>query len=132
MTVSLWVPGIPVPQGSMIARSFPGRGAFVAPDNSAKLKRWRAAIRAAAALAFVDGVRWESEPVDVELEFVLARPATVRRQLPSVRPDVDKLARAVLDGLTGVAFRDDGQVVRLVATKSYGAEQGVRIAAGEL
>ena len=35
------------------------------------------------------------------------------------RPDVDKLARAVLDGLTGVVFVDDSQVFDLSVLKTW-------------
>ncbi len=37
------------------------------------------------------------------------------------RPDLDKLCRACLDSLTGIVWRDDAQVVRLEASKDYGA-----------
>ena len=42
-------------------------------------------------------------------------------------PDLDKLIRAVLDGLTGVAYEDDGQVVQIEAQKLYGASVGAEI-----
>lgn len=58
--------------------------------------------------------------VEVEADFALRPPKSGKRVLPHVRPDIDKLARAVLDGLTGPAFADDGQVVRLICTKRYG------------
>jgi crossover junction endodeoxyribonuclease RusA len=39
---------------------------------------------------------------------------------PASKPDLDKLIRAVLDGLTdGGAWKDDGQVVALAARKMY-------------
>lgn len=59
--------------------------------------------------------------VQVQAIFSLQAPRSGRRSLPHVRPDIDKLARALLDGLTGPAFADDGQVVRLSCTKRYGA-----------
>ena len=59
-------------------------------------------------------------PVSVDVVFRLQPPRGAPRDLPHVRPDVDKLARAALDGLTGAAFADDSQVVRLTATKEYG------------
>jgi crossover junction endodeoxyribonuclease RusA len=39
--------------------------------------------------------------------------------VPASRPDIDKLARAVLDALTGVAFRDDSQVAKLDLLKLW-------------
>jgi len=35
------------------------------------------------------------------------------------RPDTDNLAKAVLDSLTGIAWRDDAQVSQLTASKIY-------------
>ena len=50
--------------------------------------------------------------------------------MPSVAPDLDKLIRAVLDGLTAIAYVDDGQVVSIVAEKAYGARIGADIRVG--
>lgn len=71
---------------------------------------------------------WGSRPtfkdaVRVDLTFTLKRPKTVsekKRPQPIVKPDIDKLARSVLDAVTGVVFADDAQVTGLVATKRYG------------
>jgi Holliday junction resolvase RusA-like endonuclease len=41
---------------------------------------------------------------------------------PNVMPDLDKLARAILDALTGIVWRDDAQVVRLDVEKIYHEE----------
>ena len=79
-------------------------------------KQWEAEVRRQ--LEFTDGVL--TGPVEVLLHFELARPKSARRLLPSTKPDLDKLARAVLDALTGVVFKDDAQVVDLRVTKRYG------------
>jgi Holliday junction resolvase RusA-like endonuclease len=34
-------------------------------------------------------------------------------------PDLDKLQRSTLDALTGVLFKDDSQVCRILAMKCY-------------
>ena len=67
------------------------------------------------------------EAVMVEMTFVLAQPKTVKRLYPHVRPDVDKLVRAVLDALTGRAYVDDAQVVWVHAEKIYGSHPGAWI-----
>lgn len=38
---------------------------------------------------------------------------------PTGTPDIDNLLKTVLDGLNGVAFRDDAQVCEVVASKRY-------------
>lgn len=67
--------------------------------------------------------------VGVRLTFWLARPPSVprRRGFPIVKPDVDKLARAAMDALTGTVFADDAQVADLVVAKRYGTPERVEI-----
>jgi Holliday junction resolvase RusA-like endonuclease len=37
------------------------------------------------------------------------------------KPDLDKLVRTVFDGMTGILFKDDSQIILLVAGKEYAA-----------
>jgi Holliday junction resolvase RusA-like endonuclease len=39
---------------------------------------------------------------------------------PTAKPDIDNTTKLVSDALNGVVWRDDAQVVRLAASKSYG------------
>jgi crossover junction endodeoxyribonuclease RusA len=85
-------------------------------------------------------------PVEVDLEFRMPRPkghyrtgrnAALLRDgapgWPAGKPDIDKLARAVLDGLTaGGAWKDDSQVVMLVCRKMYADVPGCRIVVKDL
>ena len=41
--------------------------------------------------------------------------------LPLTRPDLDNVAKAVLDALNGIAYKDDSSVVDLRISKCYGA-----------
>ena len=91
---------------------------------------WREAVRAETQRM---GCEPLAGPVAVRVDFYMPRPkghwrtgrnADLLREsaprLPDGRPDVDKLSRAVLDGLTeGGAWKDDGQVVHLDAMKLY-------------
>ena len=45
------------------------------------------------------------------------------------RPDVDNVAKAVLDALTGVVFHDDSQVERLLVTKVVGDRPRISVTA---
>lgn len=67
-------------------------------------------------------------PVEVVLTFALRRPKSVsarKRPLPVVKPDVDNLVKAVLDGLGRTSlWVDDSQVVSLSATKVYADDEG--------
>lgn len=116
LTLSFEVFGLPAPQGSK--RCFNNR---VVDANSAKLKAWRKTVKEATIEALHES-EWAvfDEPVEVTVKFYLPRGKTVKREYPTVPPDVDKLARAALDSLTDAkAWGDDSQVCKLVAYKVY-------------
>lgn len=66
---------------------------------------------------------------DVEIEAYYAVPASwsKKRRLsalqgvdrPMTKPDLDNVAKAVLDGMNGVVFEDDKQIVGMTVTKHY-------------
>ena len=114
------VRGIPAAQGS---KRHVGGGRMV--ESSRAVGPWREAVRAETQRA-LDGLRaGYSGPVWVDLVFWLPRPksALKRTAFPAKRPDLDKLTRAVLDGLTeGGAWADDAQVTTLTARKRFEAD----------
>ncbi len=124
---AFFVAGVPQPQGSKTAYVRGGR-AVVVDKNPALLKPWREAVSRAAAEKWADRTAFTGA-VRVEAAFVLARPASVKREYPHVRPDLDKLLRALLDGITdsGEVWSDDSQVVEVVSSKAYGAAPGVHV-----
>lgn len=96
-------------------------------DRRRRLQDWRQAIAQAAR---DDGAELIEGPVWCEVVFGLQRPQSApkrRRTWPTGARsgDIDKLTRAVLDALTGVAWRDDSQVVGVLAMKDYTARPGV-------
>jgi len=132
--------GVPQPKGS--ARAWPVRrpggriGVAVSSDNRRRLRGWTELVQAAAIEAGVRPIL--AGPVAVRIVFTLPRPkahyrtnGTVRpskqARLPAGRPDLDKLVRAVLDALSGLAWRDDGQVTELATAKRYGEIPGVTV-----
>jgi Holliday junction resolvase RusA-like endonuclease len=46
---------------------------------------------------------------------------------PIKKPDIDNLAKSVLDGLNGIVYKDDGQIVSLHVTKVYASVPGVDV-----
>ena len=97
-------------------------------SRAADLATWRALISFHAKQA---GCKPINSPIIISMKFILKRPKTVKRDQPTVAPDLDKLVRAVNDGLTGVAFIDDSQVVQINASKTYGETPGVIIEINE-
>ena len=124
--------GRPVPQGSMVASYNRKQGvSHVHHVQGAALTQWRAAIRQAAIDA--DAPKLQGS-VQVNAIFGMPRPLhhfRTRHYKPTrdlkeeyryaypTSPDVDKLARAVLDALSQVCYYDDAQVTVLVAIRTY-------------
>lgn len=50
---------------------------------------------------------------------------------PTKKPDIDNVLKAVLDGLNGLAFRDDSQVVTIAIRKKYSETPGLTVAIAE-
>jgi crossover junction endodeoxyribonuclease RusA len=120
----LYVPGIAVAQGSKNAYRRGDR--IVLVESAKRLPAWRFKVSQAAREANLPLL--ETEAVRVTLMFCLPQPKKPTRQHPTTKPDLDKLARAILDALTGIAYKDDSQVTQLDAQKVYTfAEPGVYI-----
>lgn len=116
--VTIEVVGIPVPQGSHRVGLNKRTGAHMVVESNAKLAVWRRTISLAAQTAFGRRSLFAG-PLTVDATFRLVRPKSVKtRVYPSVRPDLDKMLRA-LDALTGVVWVDDAQVVEISARKLY-------------
>lgn len=119
---SLYLPLEPVPASR--PRAVAGRPAYYLPRYAA----WKR--EAAQALAELpDLPSFESEPVEVWLEFVCARPKKPTRTYP--RGDCDNYAKAALDALTEAGcWVDDVQVVSVHSRKRYagpGEQPGTRV-----
>lgn len=92
-------------------------------SQGSALAVWRSTIALAAR---AEQAKLIEGPVAMELDFFMLKPRTVKRDMPTVPPDLDKLIRAVLDSLTGIVYLDDAQVVEIHSSKSYG-EPGLNL-----
>ena len=123
--VSLSVTGDPASQGSHAIMQ--GR---IVQVNSKKHKAWRNAITQTALATLPADWQPIDEPCELIVNFYMPKPASAKRSLPTVSPDLDKLIRAVGDSLTdsGVVV-DDSRIVRISARKLYaiGIEPGATI-----
>ena len=64
-------------------------------------------------------------PLAVTIALVFKRPKTSKRKYPSVRPDLDNLAKLTTDSANGIVYRDDAQICQLYLQKSYGQEDKI-------
>ena len=126
MILEFTVPGEAAPQGSKRAVRLPN-GRTVLLESSKRLKPWRGLVSMCAAEAWKESPT--TAPVELHATFTFVRPKshfTAKGALKSGarpapgKPDLDKLCRGLLDGLTGVIYRDDSQVIYLNAMKRFG------------
>jgi Holliday junction resolvase RusA-like endonuclease len=131
--ISFFIEGEPAPQGSKTG--FVKNGRVVMIEASTKVKPWRAAVAEKTA----QHMSWETlnpmdSAVEIALVFYLPKPKTVKREWPSVKPDLDKLIRSTFDGLTtGGLYVDDALVVAVSASKQYATDKiGCQVIASEV
>lgn len=114
----------PAPQGS---KRHVGNGRMI--EASTKVKPWRFAVSQA---ALESDYQLTDRPVMVQITFMFSRPKShynskgeLKKTAPfykSTKPDLDKLCRSTLDGITNVLIKDDSQVVNLMCCKVYANE----------
>ena len=76
-------------------------------------------------------------PVSVKIGIFLAIPASwskkkkemalVGEVLPTKKPDADNVTKACFDGMNGIVFIDDSQIVESFQKKAYSLEPRVEI-----
>ena len=124
MSITFSVSGNPVPQPRPRVST---RGGFARAYVPSKhpVHDYRTQLADAARAA---GLTQTGEPLDVVIDAVFERPKShllksgVKKTAPRLpRPDVDNVAKAVLDSLQDV-MGDDSLVARLVVEKSWGTE----------
>lgn len=138
-SVEVFVPGVPCTQGSKkpFVNKHTGRASLV-EDRHEDLICYRNNI---AMFLRAEDAPLTLGPVSVDLIFYFTRPknhygtgrnaSVLKPSAPAVpygsRNDIDKLCRAVLDAMTELAFKDDGQVTTLLAKKKYASGPGTWI-----
>lgn len=131
--ITFTVPG--EPQGKGRPRAFrAGRG--VRMYTPAKTEAYEQAVATAGRQAMA-GREPMVGPLAVDLMAVVSVPASWSKkrraaaleglELPAKKPDADNVAKAIADGLNGIAYGDDAQVVELRVRKRYGEVPGVLV-----
>ena len=129
-----FIEGTPIPQGSKTAIRHGTRARLI--EANKRLKPWRNTLQTA--LANQAAGRRIEGPFTIHLSFLFTPPQRPRYRnangagIHAVKPDVDKLTRAVLDSLTAAdIIDDDARCLTLTATKNYTTKlhpsPGVRI-----
>ena len=124
--VSFRIPGKPAPQ----PRPRKGKhGNFY--SNSPKSAEWKDLIRLFSK-KYYQKPPWPG-PVGMQLDFEMPIPKAVKDQhWVAKKPDIDNLAKAVMDALSGLIYEDDAQICALVVIKTYSETPGVNVHCYEL
>jgi crossover junction endodeoxyribonuclease RusA len=113
------VMGEPIPQGSI--RAFITKsGRPILTHSNRNLKEWRQRIAHEGQAKRPP--QWNMDnAILINIDFFMPRPKSLPKKVVEdiKRPDLDKLVRAVLDGLTSIYYNDDSQVVGIFASKKY-------------
>ena len=121
------------PQGKGRARTF-RRGNFIGHYTPENTRTYEGLIRSAALDAMGSRARFEG-PVELRLTAIFDIPESYSRTKkseamagvikPTKKPDLDNIIKAFCDGMNGVVFKDDVQIVRGEYAKKYGPQAKV-------
>ena len=102
--------------------------AYIPKDHA--IHGWKFAIEEAARHE-TERIGWvpvKGEPLAVVMRFYFKQPRSNKTRHHVQRPDLDNLAKAVLDALHGIAYLDDAVVDEMRLSKTWG-EPGVFVEA---
>lgn len=109
---------------------FSSRNNYVVAYTPSKTKKYENTLRSY--MTNVMQVRdIYKKAIDVEINIEIIPPKTkintkkskelflMGELYPTVKPDIDNYAKAILDAMNGIVFRDDAQIINLNITKRY-------------
>ena len=124
--ITFTIPGEPVAKGRA---KFARRGNFVTTYTPEKTARYENLVKLAAGQAMgqlapiecaVSIVVRAYFPIPKSWSLKKQRAAALGEVMHTKRPDLDNVVKAVKDGSNEVVWKDDSQVVQVLASKSYG------------
>ena len=110
--------GTPAPKGSYNAvRNRAGRQVFLPASRREPV--WRAQVAAAIRGAWIrthagQPLPHHNGPIGYEAIYYMPRPKTIRRLLPTVPPDLDKITRSTWDGITDSGLIADDSRITII------------------
>lgn len=131
--VSFVVPGEPVGKGRPRVSTIGGHARMFTPKKTAN---YETLVSMAAQQAMADRELIEG-PVMVELQILVGVAASWSKKktaqalagqvMPTKKPDIDNVLKAICDGINGIVFKDDVQVVDVHSRKRFSETPGVRV-----
>ena len=135
--VTFKVDGVPVPKGR--AR-YVRRGNHISTYTPEKTRTYETLIKDAARQAMGGSEPLET-PVSLYLYIRVPIPASATKkrlqaiadgsEKPIKKPDASNILKSVEDGMNGVVYHDDSQIINIHVTKVFSSEPGVDICVKE-
>ena len=125
--IKFFVAGEPVPQGSTKSFYIKKIEKVVTTHGNKSTGVWRQRIATEAQRAQMSDYFFSADrkyAYSITLIFKFTKPKSIPKKViyNTKRPDIDKLIRAVLDGITNVLIPDDSLVVAITSKKEYAGE----------
>ena len=137
MMITFKVDGVPVPKGR--AR-YVRRGNHISTYTPEKTRTYETLIKDAARQAMGASEALQT-PVSLYLYIRVPIPASATKkrlqaiadgsEKPTKKPDASNVLKSVEDGMNGVVYKDDSQIVNIHVTKVFSSEPGVDICVKE-
>ena len=131
--ITITIPGLPVPKARARSTAIGGKVRHYTPETT---RAYEDLVRMAARAAMAKAPPMEGA-LSVSIEITMPIPVSwsKRKQtdalaglvMPTGRPDLDNLIKALTDACNGIVWRDDAQIVRLMAEKRHGEQPGASI-----
>lgn len=105
--------------GKVQAWQRPGRSKSGIRFTPEETRSWKQQI-AITALKYKPNELWTG-PIAMNLEFFFPKPKSYSKKVKAhiTKPDVDNLAKSVIDSLEGIIYKGDQQIVECIIKKSY-------------
>ena len=123
--ISFTIPGAPVGKGRP---RFAKRGNFVTTYTPEKTASYENLVKVLA-MQEMGSNQPISSPVNVFIDIAICPPASWSKKKraqalnaeihPTGKPDIDNVAKGILDAMNGVVYLDDKQVISLMVRKYY-------------
>ncbi len=123
------VPGVPQGKGRPRITTIHGRAMAYTPGKTVAYE----GLIALAARSAMDGATPYAGAISVDATAVFPIPASWSKAKKAAalwhvsKPDADNVAKAIGDGLNGVAWADDSQVASMHVRKVYGETPGLHV-----
>ncbi|WP_223513929.1 RusA family crossover junction endodeoxyribonuclease [Pseudomonas sp. GL-R-26] len=127
------VPGEAVGKGRPRVSTIGGHARMFTPQKTANYE----SLIAMAAQAAMQGRDLIVGPVMVEMKIFVSVAASWSKKktaealqglvMPTKKPDADNVLKAICDGINGIVFKDDVQVVNVSMSKRFGETPGVLV-----